>query len=390
MLELAPMFTAITSASAASPAALPAAPALTAGPYVAADWFFRGGAIALILLVGVQLVLQRPIRLASWLWLLFGASTIIYVLEGLNGQTGWIEGPAALAIKFPGFLIVVLFWMFTQALIDENYRPDWLAWTMVAVNAATFFPICVWVSGNGPVIKTVHLLLSLALIADAMRHAIGGLREDLVENRRRALRSLILIIPVIGIVIGGFVVLETVERIDSVPPAALSGVIFATILVFASTMSALRDDVISGRTTRPATSEAALPPADRIEIARLHKLMGDGVYLEPNLSIGALAAKLNLPEHRLRRLINNHLGYRNFAAFINDHRIDEAKRRLADVTTARDQITGLAFDLGFASLAPFNRAFRERAGVSPSEFRTKALENALLAAPGRKADKLHS
>ena len=101
--------------------------------------------------------------------------------------------------------------------------------------------------------------------------------------------------------------------------------------------------------------------------------MNEGIYLNSGLTIGELANRMNMPEHRLRRLINKGLGYRNFAAFINDHRIEEARRRLSEPETAREQITSLAFDLGYSSLAPFNRAFRERMGMSPSQYREKAL-----------------
>ena len=82
---------------------------------------------------------------------------------------------------------------------------------------------------------------------------------------------------------------------------------------------------------------------------------------------------MNLPEHRLRKLINGALGYRNFAAFVNDYRIAEAKRRLATPDFVHTQITSLAFDLGYGSLAPFNSAFKERAGLSPSEYREQVL-----------------
>src|SRR5262249_54345619 len=91
------------------------------------------------------------------------------------------------------------------------------------------------------------------------------------------------------------------------------------------------------------------------------------------LTIGALADELATPEHRLRRLINDHLGARNFAAFVNAHRIAAAKALLADPTNARKSVSAIAFDLGFGSLGPFNRAFKEVAGVTPTEFRKAAV-----------------
>jgi hypothetical protein len=40
--------------------------------------------------------------------------------------------------------------------------------------------------------------------------------------------------------------------------------------------------------------------------------------------------RLGLPEYRLRQLINQGMGYRNFAAFLNFYRIADTKTALAD------------------------------------------------------------
>jgi AraC-like DNA-binding protein len=71
----------------------------------------------------------------------------------------------------------------------------------------------------------------------------------------------------------------------------------------------------------------------------------------------------------LRRLINQRLGYRNFNAFLNNHRIEEAKAALADPAQAAVPVITIAMDAGFQSLGPFNRAFKAMTGVTPSEYR---------------------
>ena len=76
-----------------------------------------------------------------------------------------------------------------------------------------------------------------------------------------------------------------------------------------------------------------------------------------------------IPEYRLRRLINQRLGYRNFNVFLNEHRIDEAKAALADPSQAEVPVITIAMDAGFQSLGPFNRAFKATTGVTPTEYR---------------------
>jgi AraC-like DNA-binding protein len=100
------------------------------------------------------------------------------------------------------------------------------------------------------------------------------------------------------------------------------------------------------------------------------RLMDDErIYRHDNVTIGTLASKLGIPEYRLRRLINQRLGYRNFNVFLNEHRIAEAKAALADPSQAEVPVITIAMDAGFQSLGPFNRAFKAITGVTPTEYR---------------------
>ena len=110
--------------------------------------------------------------------------------------------------------------------------------------------------------------------------------------------------------------------------------------------------------------------ADQKLVAALMRLMGDErIYRHDNVTIGTLATKLAIPEYRLRRLINQRLGYRNFNVFLNEHRIAEAKAALADPSQAEVPVITIAMDAGFQSLGPFNRAFKATTGVTPTEYR---------------------
>ena len=90
-----------------------------------------------------------------------------------------------------------------------------------------------------------------------------------------------------------------------------------------------------------------------------------------------LAARLDLPEHRLRQVINEGLGHRNFNAFLNRYRIDEAKAALSDLSQRDVPVLTIAMDAGFQSIGPFNRAFKADTGMTPTEFRRDALARSL-------------
>jgi AraC-like DNA-binding protein len=109
-------------------------------------------------------------------------------------------------------------------------------------------------------------------------------------------------------------------------------------------------------------------------------------YRQEGLAIGALAARLDVPEHRLRQAINEGLGHRNFNAFLNRYRIEDARLALSDVTQRDVPVLTIAMDAGFQSIGPFNRAFKAETGMTPTEFRREALsrpESAELSQPRR-------
>ncbi|WFL79069.1 helix-turn-helix domain-containing protein [Altererythrobacter arenosus] len=101
--------------------------------------------------------------------------------------------------------------------------------------------------------------------------------------------------------------------------------------------------------------------------------MEQGFYRTSGLSIAGLADHLGAPEHRLRALINQRLGHRNFSAFLNRHRIAEAREILADRERVSLPVLTIAMDLGYNSLPTFNRAFREETAMTPTDYRREAI-----------------
>jgi AraC-like DNA-binding protein len=101
----------------------------------------------------------------------------------------------------------------------------------------------------------------------------------------------------------------------------------------------------------------------------LLELMEEGkLYLKPELTIGELANQLNIPAHYLSKLINENL-HKNFFEFVNEFRVQEFKRLVANPQHKHISILGLAMDSGFNSKASFNRIFKNSTGLTPSEFR---------------------
>ncbi|MEQ8966046.1 MAG: helix-turn-helix domain-containing protein [Azospirillaceae bacterium] len=119
----------------------------------------------------------------------------------------------------------------------------------------------------------------------------------------------------------------------------------------------------------PGAPAPTLDAEDRAVLDRLGALMTrDRLYREPGLGRRDLAEALGVPEHRLTRLVNVGLG-RTVTEVINQHRVAEARDRL---TRTDAPVTTIAFDVGFNSLASFNRVFKAATGLRPSDLRRRA------------------
>ncbi len=90
-------------------------------------------------------------------------------------------------------------------------------------------------------------------------------------------------------------------------------------------------------------------------------------FLQSDLKIDELASQLQVAPHHLSQVINQKLNT-NFFKFINQYRVEEAKKLLVDPSFSHYSILGIGLEAGFNNKASFNRTFKKQTGQSPSEF----------------------
>ncbi|MHA7870940.1 MAG: AraC family transcriptional regulator, partial [Hyphococcus sp.] len=95
-------------------------------------------------------------------------------------------------------------------------------------------------------------------------------------------------------------------------------------------------------------------------------------YLDPDLSLQKAAALIGVTPRELSQFINTQRG-RTFREFLNDLRIEEARRLLADPREQKTSIEAIALLSGFKSRSSFYEAFSARSSDSPAAFRQSAL-----------------
>ena len=377
------------------------------------DAALRGGLLVLLPLVSQLLWRDRPAlpaaRLAVWLAVWMAAGLAVQVVSAtplVEDHLPWLWQMPLIAVSVAN---AVLFWVFVRALFDDDFRPGrrhaaaWVAVaSLTAVNCLIGPP---GPAGPAPWASALWGLQRLATAGFAVLAAAAALRHwrnDLVEGRRHlrlfivssgvaytlgmlaarlgspqgrlsaALATLDVLLLLLMLAVLAWRLLG-VGRSDLFPQAALM-----PSLVLAPQAADAADAALPPADPKPTDAlAAALAPPDAAETrlaVSLQRLMAeDRAYRSEDLSLASLAGRLAVPEYRLRRLINQRLGHRNFSAYVNGWRLAEAQASLADPAQRELPVLTIALDAGFQSIGPFNRAFKTATGRTPSEFRREKL-----------------
>lgn len=342
----------------------------------ATELAFRAATVALLLVLAAALLSDFRNVLAARLSAAFALGSAAHAASYSVGVSSLIPAWHAPLIALSTGNIVV-FWLFTRALFDDDFclrRWHGLIWLLVT---AFSFVGCVWIAPGGNVrfSVTVVNLIVLGFIALAVGQTITSWPADLVERRRRVRVFIVCAAALYGGLNALLQILVVGSDVGDVADTTNTGVLASIVAAIAYAMMR-----VDGADLFPAAAEAApaIAPsrpavedtADQKLIDALMRLMADErIYRQENISISVLAGRLKIPEYRLRRLINQGLGYRNFNVFLNNHRVEEAKAALADPAQAEVPVITIAMDAGFQSLGPFNRAFKAVTGVTPTEYR---------------------
>ena len=229
--------------------------------------------------------------------------------------------------------------------------------------------------------QTAPALLQAVFAGFALYWTLVDYRFDLVETRR-AIRVLTLVVGG-GLIIATGLLTQVLIDPDSyanyiahevLTAANLALIAFMLFRVSDGGFARYLDVSVAGAAVRRQPPVQAGPDPGLVRLTTL--LEEERIYERESLSLNELAVRVGVPEYRLRKLIHEQLGYRNFRALLHDYRIREACRQLSDPALRSTPILTIALSVGYASINTFSRGFREAKKVTPSAWREAELRAA--------------
>ncbi|MGE8317653.1 MAG: helix-turn-helix transcriptional regulator [Comamonas sp.] len=112
--------------------------------------------------------------------------------------------------------------------------------------------------------------------------------------------------------------------------------------------------------------EAEHPSAQAPRLALIQRDI-EARLSSPELGLAQIARLHHLTPRQVQRLFAQEGTC--FSDHVRDARLQRAHAMLADPRQSRRRVLEIAFDCGFADISTFNRAFRRRYGLAPSEVR---------------------
>lgn len=330
--------------------------------------------ISLLGLVTILLLKYAKTGTNTWTGIALTFCVICYlVMETRMVQ----QTPLLFFIALTGSIsIPVVFFLVTKAIFDDHFKPSYLIIVWLALEIIPHSWI--YLKGVAPigctaqqVLSVISGVVSICFVLASLYTAIKTRKADLIESRLRFRNSFIIVTAAL---IGITLIVESLpiakESVDPLQILQRSSILTLTLYFLLSNF-----ENKTGFFFRELPKEKPVITEDSPLKKKLESLIVEKkIYRHEGLTIGQLAEIMAEQEYKVRRLINGEMGFRNFNDFLNNYRVSEACEILSDPLQNRKTILEIAFSLGYQSIGPFNKAFKELKDTTPTAYR-KQVQN---------------
>ncbi|MDJ0748612.1 MAG: AraC family transcriptional regulator [Woeseiaceae bacterium] len=322
---------------------------------------------------------QRPAALPGAFLALAVAAFFVTSVPGNNALLGaWDYPLTALCVTKAAW-----FWLFARALFNDGARLRGRHLAVVGIVAilGTWQQEVFLAHYRAGTAGTLEAVAGFGIEGGLLLFVLLGLYEasrdmavDLVERRRRLRLGFIV---ATGLYLTMTLAVQTYNLLLDVSTPLLAkraNMILVTAGSLAAALFLLQPRKESWLDPARTSASVALSGLETTVLAKLEQVLEtDRIFLQEGLTIGALSNHLGTSEHVLRKVINQGMGHRNFNDFLHAWRIREACEELARPEQAGVPVLSIAMKVGYGSIGPFNRAFKDRIGMTPTDYRRKTV-----------------
>ncbi|MCL3779026.1 AraC family transcriptional regulator [Prolixibacteraceae bacterium JC049] len=298
----------------------------------------------LVTLVGYLLAYWEPVKQFTWLL-----------------QTSFF-----LSVSLP-----FAFWLASKAVFDDNFRWSAKYWLLVISMPV----VCNVLYGLGHVlpediwqnIRFTPYLLSMFFIVLVVYEAVKGRENDLIIARLSKRNVFVLFSSFMALFSVYLFFVEDPLKLPVAFDAFQNFVTAIFLFLFFYSNGAYRNIFAEDRLKKQSAEGSSL--VQKAIIAKILDMFEvEKVFLQEGITISVLSEMVNEKEYLVRKAINGELGYSNFNTFLNHYRIKEACRIMELQQNENIRFQEIAFQLGYQSVATFNRAFKNETEMTPTQY----------------------
>lgn len=341
---------------------------------------FAALAFSQLLITSATFAQRKPVQCASRLMIALSIGISAYMLTGLP----------VMQSAHPVFLFILnlasisspaLFWLLSRELFQPQTNTQVPITVVILIGTYLVLRMTGMSAFEDQILRQqavmqilfIYLpqLIMIALVSHACLAALQQMHEKEGEEAQSLPKSHIIFILTLGAIIFMIVSTSALGMGSDLIRALYFFAIFLAAFAFNTQLLRLEPMLaqlfIHGNTIKSPT---ALNQKEQQQYQRImDALRKERLYARPGLTLRNVADALPMREYRLRDFINKTLGYRNFNQFINAFRLELACEKLSLPPNDKVLISAIAWDLGYSSPSTFNKVFKKRFGVTPSEFR---------------------
>lgn len=328
---------------------------------------------AIFLLVVFFLLIGRfeKTSFKKYLLLFFLSTTLAYLVT--YWELIWSFNPLFQISFFLSVLFPLSFWLVSKALFDDEFiwQPNYLVYVIAIslVHYVLYRLNDIFYEGAYANFTFLPYLISTLFILMVLYEALRDRINDLVISRIKKRH--------IFVIFSSFIALASVYYFFTEDPwkLPLHFQLVQNIFICLFIILFFGDQFSYNSLFTPVSPKSLSKRLEKDHILQqriidnLKKVIEqEQVYKSEGLTITQLAEELNEKEYLVRRAINNELGYTNFNSFLNFYRIKSACTLISEIKTTKKTFQEIAYEMGFQSIATFNRAFKKETGKTPSEY----------------------